>query len=186
MNISRADLSDLQELAESFSQLGIMDLVNVKENETLHTNPGTEEAESSNTTQAVQNDDFQTEAYVVHGVYKNNAKNPRTAPRDSPVAKTMSQPINPYGIILDLDVIDFRNMEDLINEWVSSMKIAVSTLDLDKNNFIKLIELSLVGSAKYAWNQVTDEMKAGVYEGDSKSTIADRAGNIFRILFIGE
>ena len=186
MNISRADLSDLQELAESFSQLGIMDLVNVKANETLHTNPGIEEVESSNTTQVVQNDDYQTRAYVTRDINTNIKRSTKTAPNDSPWAKTMSQPINPYGNNLNLDVIDFRNIEDLITEWVSSMKIAVSTLDLDKNNFIKLIELSLIGSAKYAWNQVTDDVKAGIYEGDSKSTIADRAGNIFRILFIGE
>ncbi|KAL0368505.1 UNVERIFIED_CONTAM: Mitochondrial import receptor subunit TOM9-2 [Sesamum calycinum] len=60
----------------------------------------------------------------------------------------MLQPLHPYGAVLNLDVIDFRNIEKLIDEWVAAIKIAATTLKLDKENFIKLVELSLEGSMK--------------------------------------
>ncbi|KAL0346703.1 UNVERIFIED_CONTAM: putative enzymatic polyprotein [Sesamum calycinum] len=64
----------------------------------------------------------------------------------------MLQPLHPYGAVLNLDVIDFRNMEKLIDEWVAAIKIAATTLELDKENFIKLVELSLEGSVKIGWD----------------------------------
>ncbi|KAL0444544.1 UNVERIFIED_CONTAM: hypothetical protein Slati_2177100 [Sesamum latifolium] len=48
MEVTRADLSDLQELAESFSQLGIMELVNVQTNEITPALPPPEGSTGSN------------------------------------------------------------------------------------------------------------------------------------------
>ncbi|KAL0408394.1 UNVERIFIED_CONTAM: hypothetical protein Sradi_1773800 [Sesamum radiatum] len=48
MEVARADLSDLQELAESFSQLGIVELVNVQTNEITPALPPPERSIGSN------------------------------------------------------------------------------------------------------------------------------------------
>ncbi|KAL0307259.1 UNVERIFIED_CONTAM: hypothetical protein Sradi_6143200 [Sesamum radiatum] len=43
-------------------------------------------------------------------------------------------------------------MEKLIDEWVAAKKIAATPLELDKENFIKLVELSLEGSVTIGWD----------------------------------
>ncbi|KAL0295972.1 UNVERIFIED_CONTAM: hypothetical protein Sradi_6649300 [Sesamum radiatum] len=67
-------------------------------------------------------------------------ENPRRASKNKPWARTMLQPLHPYGAVLNRDVIDFRNIEELIDEWVAAIKIAATTLELDKENFIKLVD----------------------------------------------
>ncbi|KAL0381378.1 UNVERIFIED_CONTAM: hypothetical protein Sangu_0202100 [Sesamum angustifolium] len=79
-------------------------------------------------------------------------ENPGRNPENTPWARTMLQPLHPYGAVLNLDVIDFRNLEKLIDEWVAAIKIAATTLELDKENFIKLVELSLEGFMKIGWD----------------------------------
>ncbi|KAL0374069.1 UNVERIFIED_CONTAM: hypothetical protein Sradi_3322600 [Sesamum radiatum] len=96
----------------------------------------------------------------------------------------MLQPLHPYDAILNLDVIDFRNTEKLIDEWVTTIKIVKPTLELDKENFIKLVELSLEGSVKIGWNNSSEDTKVSILAGDSKSTIADRLGRLIKIHFI--
>ena len=199
MNISRADLSDLQELAESFSHLGFTDLVNVKPHEVLPLH-GTEEASGSNVIQGNPPDaqmreggDFHTDGHPAFdstrfatNTRRNPGRNPSRVPDATPWAKIMLQPLHPYGIVLNLDVIDFRNIEELIDEWVSSMKIAATTLDLDRENFIRLIELSLEGSVKIGWKTTLPRLKEQILEGESKSTIAERFGRLFKTNFIGD
>ena len=70
---------------------------------------------------------------------ENPGRNPKRLPKNTPCARTMLQPLHPYGAILNLDIIDFRNTEKLIDEWVAAIKIAATTLELDKKNFIKLV-----------------------------------------------
>ncbi|KAK4407362.1 putative enzymatic polyprotein [Sesamum angolense] len=93
-----------------------------------------------------------TPTFVGTRLRENPGRNPRRAPENTPWARTMLQPLHPYGAVLNLDVIDFRNMEKLIDEWVAAIKIAATTLELDKENFIKLVELSLEGSVKIGWD----------------------------------
>ncbi|KAL0283030.1 UNVERIFIED_CONTAM: hypothetical protein Sangu_2916200 [Sesamum angustifolium] len=96
----------------------------------------------------------------------------------------MLQPLHPYGVVLNLDVIDFRNIEKLIDEWVVAIKIGATTLELDKENFIKLVELSLESSVKIGWDNSPADTKASILAGDSKSVIADRLGRLIKIHFI--
>ncbi|KAL0283727.1 UNVERIFIED_CONTAM: hypothetical protein Sradi_7219700 [Sesamum radiatum] len=127
--------------------------------------------------------DFHTNAtptFVGTRLRENPGRNPRRAPENTPWARTMLQPLHPYGAILNLDVIDFRNVEKLIDEWVVAIKIAATTLELDKENFIKLVELSLEGSVKIGWDNTPADTKASILAGDSKSAIADRLGNSSR------
>ncbi|KAL2236632.1 UNVERIFIED_CONTAM: hypothetical protein Sindi_0854900 [Sesamum indicum] len=86
-----------------------------------------------------------TPTFVGTRLRENQGRNPRKAPEHMPWA-SMLQPLHRYGAVLNLDVIDFQNIKKLINEWVAAIKIAVTTLQVDKENFIKLVELSLGGS----------------------------------------
>ncbi|KAK4393996.1 movement protein [Sesamum angolense] len=133
--------------------------------------------------------DFHTNAtptFVGTRLRENPGRNPRRAPENTPWARTMLQPLHPYGVVLNLDVIDFRNIEKLIDEWVAAIKIAATTLELDKENFIKLVELSLEGSVKIGWDNTPSDTKANILAGDSKSAIADRLGRLIKIHFIGD
>ncbi|KAL2237554.1 UNVERIFIED_CONTAM: hypothetical protein Sindi_0947100 [Sesamum indicum] len=180
MEITRADLSDLQELAESFSQLGIVDLVNIQTNEITPALPPPEGSTCSNDPPEDQpmreSADFHTNAtptFVGTRLKENTGRNPK-------------RPLHPYGAILNLDIIDFRNTEKLIDEWVAAIKIAATTLELDKENFIKLVELSLEGSVKIEWDNTPEDTKASILAGDSKGAIADRLGRLIKIHFIGD
>ncbi|KAL2246288.1 UNVERIFIED_CONTAM: movement protein, partial [Sesamum indicum] len=66
------------------------------------------------------------------------------------------------------------------------IKIAATTLELDKENFIKLVELSLEGSVKIGWDNTPEDTKASILAGDSKGAIADRLGRLIKIHFIGD
>ncbi|KAL0287360.1 UNVERIFIED_CONTAM: hypothetical protein Sradi_7126600 [Sesamum radiatum] len=98
----------------------------------------------------------------------------------------MLQPLHPYDTILNLDIIDFRNTEKLIDAWVAALKIATTTLKLDRENFIRLVELSLEGSVKIGWDNIPEDIKANILAGDSKSAIAERLGRLIKIHFIGD
>ncbi|KAL0392715.1 UNVERIFIED_CONTAM: hypothetical protein Sradi_2494300 [Sesamum radiatum] len=117
---------------------------------------------------------------------ENPGKNPRRAPEKTPWARIMLQPLHPYGTVLNLDVIDFQNIEKLIDEWVVAIKITPTTLELDKENCIKLVELSLEGSVKIGWDNTPVDTKASILAEDSKSAIADRLGRLIKIHFIGD
>ncbi|KAL2240880.1 UNVERIFIED_CONTAM: hypothetical protein Sindi_0729200 [Sesamum indicum] len=158
MEVTRANLSDLQELTESFSQLGIVDLVNIQTNEITPALPPPEGSTCSN-----------------------------DPPQDQPMRESADFHSNATPIaILNLDIIDFRNTEKLIDEWVAAIKIATTTLELDKENFIKLVELSLEGSVKIGWDNTPEDTKASILAGDSKGAIPDRLGTLIKIHFIGD
>ncbi|KAL0420777.1 UNVERIFIED_CONTAM: movement protein [Sesamum latifolium] len=90
------------------------------------------------------------------------------------------------ALILNLDIIDFRNTEKLIDEWVAALKIVATTLELDRENFIRLVELSLEGAVKIGWHNTPEDTKANILSGDSKSAIAERLGRLIKIHFIGD
>ncbi|KAL0463447.1 UNVERIFIED_CONTAM: hypothetical protein Slati_0232300 [Sesamum latifolium] len=113
-----------------------------------------------------------------------SGRNPRRLPEHTPWARTMLQPLHPYGTILNLDIIDFRNTEKLIDEWVAALKIAATTLELDRENFIRLVELSLEGSVKIGWDNTPEDTKANILAGDLKSAITERLGRLIKIHFI--
>ncbi|KAL2235719.1 UNVERIFIED_CONTAM: hypothetical protein Sindi_1304100 [Sesamum indicum] len=190
MEITRADL---QELAESFSQLGIVDLVNIQTNEITPALPPLEGSTCCNDPPQDQpmreSADFHTNAtptFLGTRLKENPGINPKRVPENTPWARTMLQPLHPYGAILNLDIIDFRNTEKLIDEWVAAIKIAATTLELDKENVIKLVELSLEGSVKIGWDNTPKDTEASILAGDSKGAIADRLGRLIKIHFIGD
>ncbi|KAL0387849.1 UNVERIFIED_CONTAM: hypothetical protein Sradi_2666700 [Sesamum radiatum] len=193
MEVTRADLSNLQELTESFSQLEIVNLVNVQTNEiTSSLRPPEGSTGSNDPPQGYlmrESVDFHTNvtpAFVGTRLKENPGRNPRRAPENTPWARTMLQPLHAYGAVLNLDIIDFRDIEKLIDEWVAAIKIAATTLELDKENFIKLVELSLEGSVKIGRDNTLEDTKANVRFGDLKSAIADRLERLNKIHLIGD
>ncbi|KAL0454924.1 UNVERIFIED_CONTAM: movement protein [Sesamum latifolium] len=133
--------------------------------------------------------DFYTNAtptFVATRFKENPGRNSRRVPEHTPWARTMLQPLHPYGTILNLDIIDFRNTEKLIDEWVAALKIAATTLELDRENFIRLVELILEDSVKIGWDNTPEDTKANILAGDSKSAIAEWLGRLIKIHFIGD
>ncbi|KAL8508074.1 hypothetical protein ACS0TY_018577 [Phlomoides rotata] len=88
--------------------------------------------------------------------------------------------------MLNLDIPDFRNMEKLIDGWMSTMKVAGNTFDYDKESFISLTELSLTGSVKIGWEGAPTEVKEEVIKGESRTNIIDRIGGLFKVNFLGD
>lgn len=88
--------------------------------------------------------------------------------------------------MLNLDIVNFRNHEKLINKYVSVMKIALRTLELNNEGFTKLFEMSQEGSIKMAWEVTDQPTKASVLEGDSQSEITERMGVLFKVQFVSE
>ena len=87
MEVTRADLSDLQELAESFSQLGIVDLVNIQINTITQALQLLEGSTCSNDPQQDQpmreSADFDTNAtptFVGTRLKENPGRNPERVP----------------------------------------------------------------------------------------------------------
>ncbi|KAL0406270.1 UNVERIFIED_CONTAM: hypothetical protein Slati_3940900 [Sesamum latifolium] len=66
-----------------------------------------------------------------------------------------------------------QNTKKLIDEWVAALKIAATTLELDRENFIRLV-------GQYPRRHQRQ------YPGDSKSAIAERLGRLIKIHFIGD
>ncbi|KAL2231233.1 UNVERIFIED_CONTAM: hypothetical protein Sindi_1717700 [Sesamum indicum] len=69
---------------------------------------------------------------------------------------------------------------------VAVIKIAATTLELDKKNFIKLVELSLEGSVKIGWDNTPEDTKASILAADLKGEIADWLGRLIKIHLIGD
>lgn len=64
---------------------------------------------------------------------------------------------NPYRLVINLDDVEFKDRESLIDEWEASMKIATEVLDLDKQTLIRSIENSFVGIVKLIWDGTKSE-----------------------------
>ncbi|KAL0284748.1 UNVERIFIED_CONTAM: hypothetical protein Sangu_2810900 [Sesamum angustifolium] len=91
MEVTRANLSDLQELAESFSQLRIVELVKIQTNEVTPALPPTEGSICSNEPPQDhpmrKSEDFHTNAtpaFVGTRLRENLGRNPRRAPENTP------------------------------------------------------------------------------------------------------
>ncbi|KAL0293452.1 UNVERIFIED_CONTAM: hypothetical protein Sangu_2524600 [Sesamum angustifolium] len=99
MEVIRADLSDLQKLVESFSQLGIVELVNIQTNEVDSALPPPEGSTCSNEPSQdhpmKESEDFHTNAtpiFVETRLRENLGRNPRRASENTPWTRTMLQP----------------------------------------------------------------------------------------------
>ena len=70
--------------------------------------------------------------YPIHHTY-NNDKSQYT-----PSEKMRNEPINPYGIYIDLDCIN--NVEEAIDKWETALRIAVDINGFDKSTTMVFLE----------------------------------------------
>lgn len=104
---------------------------------------------------------------------------------DTPLRKTTMEPIHPYGLMLNLDEVDFKDREVCINDWASSMRIAGDTLELEQEAFIKLLEMSMLGTTKLIWERANENVRTQVVEAGSLTKILNRMATYFKIQYIG-
>ncbi|KAL0462863.1 UNVERIFIED_CONTAM: hypothetical protein Slati_0173900 [Sesamum latifolium] len=103
--------------------------------------------------------------FVSTRLKENPGHNPQRMPENTPWARTMLHRLHPNGTTLNLDTIDFPNIKKLIHECVATIKIASTTLELDKESFIRLLELSLEGLVKVGWDNIQEDPKASILAG---------------------
>ncbi|KAL8541819.1 hypothetical protein ACS0TY_002899 [Phlomoides rotata] len=177
MEFSRVDLSDLQDLTESFSNFEIINLVNVQVNNVEQTetqNPASTITGPAGSTSSNTPENPEVTCIVPKPKKRNRARDPFYRPTYSPWGRMFLKQIQPYDVMLNLDIPNFRNIKKLIGEWMTIMKITRNTLEYDKESFISLIELSLTGSVKIIWEEAPAEVKEEVIRGESRADIIDR------------
>ena len=112
-------LEDLQGLAESFANLNMVDL---KMNPQVKAE---EEAEASEQRRRHHADDLQTGPGYIRrresitedvDMMRTRARKRRPKLQDTHVEKATLEPLHPYGVMLDIDEVDFKDIEGLIDE----------------------------------------------------------------------
>ncbi|XP_073143088.1 uncharacterized protein [Henckelia pumila] len=177
--LERLNLEDLQDLEDSFANLKVVDLkMNFPEGEQSIGNPPR---------YVVKTEEPHSEFHVGGNSHSAGTRSRKSniPIHQTPYGKTVLDPIYPYGIMLNLDVLDFKNREDLIDDWTSAMRIAAGTLDLNKEGFIKLLEMILMGSVKIAWEMTMLETKESILAGELLNEIGGRMATLFKAQFIG-
>ncbi|KAL0300171.1 UNVERIFIED_CONTAM: movement protein [Sesamum calycinum] len=187
MEVTKADLSYLQELAESFSQLGIVELVNVQTNEVTPALPPQEGRTCSNEPPQdhpmTESEDFHTNSTPTF-VRSRLRENPRRASKNKPWARTMLQPLHPYGAVLNRDVIDFRNIEKLIDEWTCGARGHIAPDCPQKRGELRKFEatndiLDYNGVPIYQFKDLPTDEEASIEEIESQMEL--RWGDSFKL-----
>ncbi|KAH6805293.1 hypothetical protein C2S51_030124 [Perilla frutescens var. frutescens] len=139
-SLERIRLEDLQELAESFANMKMVD---------LKMNTGDRALIPRGYHQDFHvGDQHRRERPNMNNLTGTRVRKQIPKFRDTPLGRTSLDPIHPYGLMLNIDDIDFNDIDMIIDDWSSSMRIAAGMLDLEKEGFIKLLEMSLLGVAK--------------------------------------
>ena len=184
----RVSLEDLQGLAESFANLNVVDL---KMNPEVKPE---EEAEASEQRRrhtegfraGARFDEEHRRAADDAAMLGRRTRMKRPKLQDTPVGKATLEPLHPYGVMLDIDEVDFKDIEGLIDEWNSAMRIAAATLELEKDSFVKILETSLAGVVKMAWEQrMTSETKEACFTPNTFIEMADRMSMTIKNHFLG-
>ncbi|KAL5732670.1 hypothetical protein ACOSQ2_032362 [Xanthoceras sorbifolium] len=81
------------------------------------------------------------------------------SPQDSytPLEKMRNEHINPFGIFLNLDYVS--DVEEAIDKWETSLRIAVEINKMDLEVTKKFIEKTLINSVARFWQHVSRSKK---------------------------
>lgn len=102
-----------------------------------------------------------------------------------PYESMKNEPINPFGIYLDLDCIS--NTEEAIDKWETAFRIAVSVNKMDIETVVSFLERTLLNSSLRYWQNLNPDIKKVIFETDNiLANIITRAVEAFRIEFCGE
>ncbi|KAL5834570.1 hypothetical protein ACOSQ4_014067 [Xanthoceras sorbifolium] len=102
----------------------------------------------------------------------------------TPLKKMRNENINPFGIFLDLDCVS--NVEEAIDKWETSLRIAVEINKMDFEITKRFLEKTLVNSASRFWQNMTEATKNVIFLADSPSQLITRAAEAFQLEFHGE
>ncbi|KAL2232426.1 UNVERIFIED_CONTAM: hypothetical protein Sindi_1422600 [Sesamum indicum] len=151
-----------KELAESFSQLEIVDLVNIQTNEITPALPPRREAKRKSRKKSKKS----------VGEY--------TLGKDHAPALTFIWRYTKPGHYR------FSKYREIDRRMGCNNQDSNNYPRAQQNKFIKLVELSLEVSVKIGWDNTPEDTKASILVGDSKGAIADRLGRLINLHFIGD
>ncbi len=102
-----------------------------------------------------------------------------------PYPSMKNEPINPFGIYLDLDCVN--NTEEAIDKWETAFRIAVSVNKMDIETIKGFLERTLLNSALRYWQNISPDAKQYIFNSDEDlANIITRAVEAFRLEFCGE
>lgn len=154
-NLERIGLEELQELAESYANLNVVDLKMAKtEDEEIP--PQGNPPYRPRGFNIREGDGFHTYEHH-HAETSRRASQRRRKIDTTPYGKALLEPIHPYGLTLNLDDADFKDREKLIDDWGVSMKISATTLEWEKSTFLRMIQLSFAGIVKELFENTSEE-----------------------------
>lgn len=103
----------------------------------------------------------------------------------TPYEKMKNEPINPFGIYLDLDCIS--NTQEAIDKWETALRISIAVNKMDIEISKLFLEKTLVNSALRFWQNMSFENKNIIFGTDNDiSNMVTRATEAFRLEFCGE
>ncbi|KAL5822898.1 hypothetical protein ACOSQ4_020798 [Xanthoceras sorbifolium] len=92
--------------------------------------------------------------------------------------------INPFGIFLNLDCVS--NVEEAIDKWETSLRIAVEINKMDLEVTKRFIEKTLINSASRFWQHMPDETKNVILASITPSDLITSTVEAFQLEFHGE
>jgi len=184
-NYVASNLED-SEVENLITKIGDIDLsdnfVNIKTQENFNINdiPSTSNTNDTNKRIPIRNEfNRPTQGYAAINStikYIDNYK---------PLEVMKNEPINPFGIYLDLDCVN--NTEEAIDKWETAFRIAVSVNKMDIETIKGFLERTLLNSTLRYWQNTSLETKRVIFETDDIiANIITRAVETFRLEFCGE
>lgn len=166
--LERIGLQDLQDLPKSFAHIKVINLkiAQPEEEQKLDTSSGFAVGASLHKNQ----DNMSNE---VHRINARKTRQKLAKMQDTHGGKVTLDPIHLYD-------------ETTNDEWITTMRIAIATLDLTHESFAKILETSLTRDAKIAWYRMSIKVKHMFYKGGSYSEMIQEMANILKTHFLRE
>ncbi|GJW94617.1 hypothetical protein Tco_0174289, partial [Tanacetum coccineum] len=96
-----------------------------------------------------------------------------------------NEPINPFGIYLDLDCVN--NTKEAIDKWETALRTAVAINKMDIDTLKGFLERTLLNSALRFWQNISQSTKQTIIGTDNNlANIITRAVEALRLEFCGE
>ncbi|GJY98856.1 hypothetical protein Tco_0516286 [Tanacetum coccineum] len=103
----------------------------------------------------------------------------------TPYVSMKNEPINPFGIYLDLDCVN--NNEEAIDKWETALRTAIAINKMDIDTLKGFLERTLLNSALKFWQNISQSTKQTIIGTDNNlANIITRAVEALRLEFCGE
>ncbi|KAL5736745.1 hypothetical protein ACOSQ2_031533 [Xanthoceras sorbifolium] len=102
----------------------------------------------------------------------------------TPLEKMRNEHINPFGLFLNLDCV--TDVEEAIDKWETSLRIAVEINKMDLEVTKKFLEKTLINSAARYWQHLPTETKDIIFASTTSADFITTAVEAFQLEFHGE